>query len=62
MALAAGLDIPVERVNAILDGSQAIEAEDAARLAAWFGASARFWTGLQATHDAEVAAREGEAG
>ena len=60
LALAAGLDMLVERADAILDGTQAIEAEDAARLAAWFQTSARFWTGLQASHDAGVAAREGE--
>jgi antitoxin HigA-1 len=54
-ALAREIDVPPNRVTGILNGTRAITAETALRLAARFGASAEFWMALQAAHDLELA-------
>jgi addiction module HigA family antidote len=56
-ALAREIGVPPNRVTGILNGTRAITAETALRLAARFGASAEFWMLLQAAHDLEIARR-----
>ncbi len=56
-ALAKALDVPANRITAILNGQRAITADTALRLARFFGVSARFWLNLQQSHDLKVAER-----
>jgi antitoxin HigA-1 len=61
-ALARELDVPPNRVTAILDGERAVTAATAPLLARRFGTSAEFWMDLQTAHDLELArAAMGEA-
>ncbi len=55
-----GRDIGVSprRINEIVHGKRAITAATALRLARYFGTSARFWLGLQADYDLDVAEDE----
>lgn len=46
------------RISAICSGKQAITADTALRLAAFFGTSSGFWLGLQSDYDTEEAAKE----
>ena len=54
-ALAHSLAVPRSRMNEIVQGQRAVTAETALRLGRFFGTSANFWLGLQATYDLEVA-------
>ncbi len=56
-ALAKALDVPANRISAILKGRRSITADTALRLARFFGASARFWLNLQQSYDLKVAER-----
>ena len=56
-ALAKALDVPANRITAILNGQRAITADTALRLARFFGVSAQFWLNLQQSHDLKVAER-----
>ncbi len=56
-ALAKALDVPANRITAILNGQRAITADTALRLAQFFGVSAQFWLNLQQSHDLKVAER-----
>ncbi|NIR29679.1 MAG: HigA family addiction module antidote protein, partial [Gammaproteobacteria bacterium] len=56
-ALAEALDVPHNRISAILKGQRAITADTALRLAAYFGTSPEVWMNLQQTHDLKVAER-----
>lgn len=49
--LAADLDVPPNRITAILRGKRAVTADTALRLGEYFGQSPRFWLNLQANHD-----------
>ena len=55
--LAGMLDVPANRVTAILNGTRSITAETALRLSAAFGTSPEFWTNLQSLYELEVARR-----
>ncbi len=57
-AMAQALDVPPNRITEILNGSRAVSADMALRLARWFGTSARFWMNLQLSYDLAVAERE----
>lgn len=57
-ALAEAIDVPHNRISAILRGQRAITADTALRLAAYFGTSAEVWMNLQQTYDLKVAERE----
>jgi addiction module HigA family antidote len=46
-AFAAKIDVPVNRITAILNGTRAIPADTALRLAHFFGTSPQFWINLQ---------------
>jgi antitoxin HigA-1 len=51
--LAKDLKIPQTRVSEIVKGRRAVTADTALRLSKYFGASAKFWLGLQADYDLE---------
>lgn len=54
-ALAKALGIPQIRVSEIVRGRRAVTPDTALRLARYFGTSAEFWIGMQATFDLESA-------
>jgi addiction module HigA family antidote len=54
-ALAREINVPSNRITAILAGSRRITAETAILLGERFGTSAEFWLNLQTMHDLEEA-------
>lgn len=59
--LARKLNVPTNRITAILNGRRAITGDTALRLAHFFGTSADFWLNLQKIHDLRLAkAKAGE--
>jgi addiction module HigA family antidote len=57
-ALARRLDVPTNRVTAILNGRRAIAADTAWRLAHFCGTGAEFWLNLQSLFEPRVAQRK----
>jgi addiction module HigA family antidote len=53
LALAVG--VHPRRINQVVLGQRAVTADTALRLAHFFGTSPRFWLGLQADYDLDVA-------
>ncbi len=53
--LALSVGVHPRRINEIVLGKRGITADTALRLARYFGNSPRFWLGLQADHDLDVA-------
>lgn len=53
--LARNLDVPTNRVTAILHGQRAITGDTALRLAHFFGTSAEFWLNLQSLYELRLA-------
>ena len=51
--LAKDIRVPATRVAEILHGRRSISADTALRLSRYFGASAKFWLGLQQDYDLE---------
>lgn len=49
--LAAGLNVPANRVTGILNEQRAITADTALRLACFFGTTPEFWMNLQAAYE-----------
>jgi proteic killer suppression protein len=45
------LDVPTNRITAILNGQRSITGDTALRLAHFFGTTAEFWLNLQGIHD-----------
>jgi len=56
-ALARAASVPPRRINEIVLGKRSITADTAVRLAVALGTSERFWLGLQADFDLELAHR-----
>ena len=54
-ALAKAIGVPQIRVSEIVHGKRAVTPDTALRLARYFGTSAEFWIGMQATYDLEMA-------
>lgn len=54
-ALAKAIDVPQIRVSEVVRGERAVTPDTALRLARYFGTSAEFWLGMQATYDLETA-------
>jgi addiction module HigA family antidote len=50
-AFANALDVPVNRVTAILNGRRAVTADTALRLARYFGTTPEFWLNLQTAYE-----------
>jgi antitoxin HigA-1 len=55
--LAKDINVPVNRVAAILSGMRAISADTALRFARYFGTDAQSWINLQARFDLEMTRR-----
>src|SRR5271165_4388234 len=53
--LARKLDVPTNRITAILNRKRSITGDIALRLAHFFGTSATFWLNLQTLYDLRVA-------
>jgi addiction module HigA family antidote len=53
--LARRLDVPPNRITAILKGQRAITGDTALRLGHFFGASPQFWLNLQSLYDLRLA-------
>jgi len=56
--LARNLDVPTNRVTAILNGHRSVTGDTALRLAHFFGTSPEFWLNLQSLYDLRVAHRK----
>ena len=55
--LAKELHVSAPRVNDLVRGKRAINADTAMRLGTYFGTSAQLWLGLQMDHDLWIAAK-----
>lgn len=53
--LARNLDVPTNRITAILNGRRAISGDTALRLAHFFGTTAEFWLNLQSLYELRIA-------
>jgi addiction module HigA family antidote len=53
--LALSISVHPRRINEIVLGKRAVTADTALRLAKYFGTSPKFWLGLQADYDLDVA-------
>jgi addiction module HigA family antidote len=53
--LARQLNIPTNRITAIINGQRAVTADTALRLSHYFGMSAQFWLNLQALYELRLA-------
>jgi antitoxin HigA-1 len=56
--LARQIDVPVNRITAILNGERGVTADTALRLGHWFGTSAEFWLNLQTLYELRLARQE----
>ncbi len=56
-ALAQAIDVPPNRVSAIVNQQRAVSADTALRLARHFGTTAEFWLNLQTAYDLSLAQR-----
>lgn len=54
-ALAKAIGVPQIRISEIVNAKRAVTPDTALRLARFFGTSAEFWLGMQATFDLETA-------
>jgi addiction module HigA family antidote len=57
-AIARELKVPPRRINEIVNGKRRITADTALRLARYFRVTPRYWMGLQADYDLDVAQDE----
>jgi len=57
-ALSRDLDVPPNRITAILARERAVTPDTALRLSRHFGTSAQLWLNLQTSHDLSVAEAE----
>ena len=53
--LARNLQVPPNRITAMLNGQRSITGDTALRLAHFFGTSAQFWLNLQSIYDLRIA-------
>lgn len=57
-ALARALRVPPNRVSSIVNGTRAVTADTALRLARYFGTTEQFWLNLRSLYELELAQRE----
>lgn len=57
-ALSLALRVPANRITGIVNGSRAMTADTALRLARYFGTSAQFWMNAQTAYDLSQAEAE----
>ncbi len=55
--LAKALEVPANRITAIIKGQRGITGDTAVRLATFFNTSAEFWMNLQKTYELRLAER-----
>ena len=55
--LAKALDVPANRITAIIKGQRGITGDTAVRLAAFFNTTAELWMNLQKTYELRLAER-----
>ncbi len=55
--LAKEIDVPAQRISAIVAGKRSVTADTDLRLCRFFGLSNGYWLRAQAAHDTEVAER-----
>ena len=55
--LAKALEVPANRVTAIIKGQRGITGDTAVRLATFFNTTAEFWMNLQKTYELRLAER-----
>jgi addiction module HigA family antidote len=58
-SLARAIDVPPNRVSAIVNAKRSITADTALRLGKYFEVSPEIWLGLQSDYDLRVAQRSG---
>jgi addiction module HigA family antidote len=58
-SLARDLDVPANRISAIVNGKRSITADTALRLGKYFKVSPETWMALQSEYDLRVARRDG---
>lgn len=56
--LSRQLDVPVNRITAIINGQRGVTADTALRLGHWFGTSPEFWLNLQSLYELRLARQE----
>lgn len=56
--LARDIDVPVNRVTAIINGQRGVTADTALRLAHWFEVDPEDWLGLQLEYELDLARRD----
>ena len=56
--LSRQIDVPVNRVTAIINGQRGVTADTALRLGHWFGTSPEFWLNLQKLYELRLARQE----
>jgi len=56
--LSRQIDVPVNRITAIINGQRGVTADTALRLGHWFGTSAEFWLNLQSLYELRLARQE----
>ena len=52
------IDVPVNRITAIINGQRGVTADTALRLGHWFGTSPEFWLDLQKLYELRLAREE----
>ena len=53
--LSRQIEVPVNRITAIINGRRSVTADTALRLGHWFGTSAEFWLNLQKLYELRLA-------
>ena len=56
--LARQIEVPVNRITAIINGDRGVTADTALRLGHWFGTTAEFWFNLQTLYELRLARQE----
>ena len=56
--LARQIEVPVNRITAILNGERGVTADTALRLGHWFGTAPEFWLNLQTLYELRLARQE----
>jgi addiction module HigA family antidote len=56
--LARQIDVPVNRITAIINGERGVTADTALRLGHWFGTTPEFWLNLQSLYELRLARQE----
>ena len=56
--LSRQIDVPVNRITAIINGQRGVTADTALRLGHWFGTSPEFWLNLQKLYELRLARKK----